>query len=329
MARITYGTWNIQKFSVRHLKSATYHTTSATSGFRKLSVKHLIARKIMRNDPDVIGILEVTLGTGGVATTLLRDAMNERSEKKGLDREYAANVSERNVSKNSKQAKKADSYAIILDKKVFDTKFHSGIVRESYRDRKPYWFELNELGSTNAIDFLLWHAPNPQNMLSDQQSELQALEGTINERSNANPGRPFVISGDFNLDSRASAFDIITNLGFHSIFEGVKTMVLSSESAVPNIEELYRQQDEDKRQIRVKDVAKSLLGNSYDNIFIRNVTYVKNKRLNMPILLSSLGRMKSSDHVQINEELIGSLCYSVTKARNLSDHCPVFVTFSV
>lgn len=330
MATVRFASWNVQNFSENHVNSLTINTVSNGHGiFRQLSVKERLARQLMSQNPDVVGIMEVTLGNGEAASRLLKEAMNDQSDQGNLGKDFKVFTSLRNISATAKYARRADKYSIILNGNVVNTSFHTVFSEVSqFSDRLPIWFGLTLLKSGKEIDFVLWHAPNPMRMMQHRVTEIESLKGFIEDIKEEHGIRPIVVAGDFNLDSASSNFDKITNMHLESVFAGVPSMIRTSEEVYKILVELLHEQL-NGTTIHVSDIADAFLGNAYDNMFIGVATIIESYRLNLPFNLSTYRDRNLTDPFIISEDSAALVTYAATSARIISDHCPIFVTLKV
>ena len=332
MAQFGIGSWNIRNFSAEHANNPILQVEQFTPGvFTQLSVRHLLARQALAGNPDMLGIMEVTLGNGKIASEILRDAMNEYAVHLGPHMDFKVFVSDRNVATKSKKkvVGRAERYSLIINGKVFSTQFrHEFADGYGFSSRMPLRVEMELLSTNQVIDIVLWHAPNPEQMKLQAGSELEALEDFINDIRRDVGNRPMVVAGDFNVDSASMHFDVITDLDLSSEFEGVATMVRSADELYKQLSKLLEEQLAGT-SITVEDVANAMLGNAYDNMFVGDVHGSTAYRLNLPLRMSTLRDANPSDPLVNLLLLKDNLIAAAAEARALSDHCPIFVTLTI
>jgi len=325
MRPFTYGMWNIEKFSVNHANKPSADPFG-TSGFTMLSVKHMLARIIVGQQVEVMGILEVTLGDGDQAMTLLTQAMNTAASGED-DVDYTMYVSDRNVATSHNEASKADRYGFIYNQYAFSGDSPPSFDKQKgYLNRKPMWFKLTSYEDGESFDFLLWHAPNPNEMGSNGDQQLKIVAKGIVRWRNKNGQLPFILSADFNLNGTSNAFNRLTKIHLAPVFQGVGSMIQTGEMT---LQALYALVNANAGVHTVQIISEALLGNSYDNMFYSGFQLLESERLNVPLYFSQLHGYNPNSQLTLNEDIVDNLVASSSKARALSNHCPIFIHVTV
>jgi len=303
-----YGSWNIQNLSENHIGKMAWVD---------VRVQWAIADIMLDNEVALMGAMEVTLTTGGEhACNQIKNSINARVKEKGLSAsKYAVKVSERNVDESDTESRKADKYAVFFDTTKFSISHLKVIHGFSFRDRQPLYYKATTTGG-RVIESHLWHAPNPSNMKKSSKKELESLNLAIA----ANTGPYHIMSGDFNMATTSPGFDQFKTLGFNSVLPGSPTM-LSVENTFQTQANLLLSLGHKPAESVMKDL---MMGKSYDNILVKGMTISKSVPLNIGWLYFSRKYKYELTPTTDRDDLIIKMSGSLTKARILSDHCPVF-----
>ena len=304
MAEIAdYMSWNIENLSSR--KSAKDLITG-------VSVPAWIATLILTMETNVVGIMEVTLGTGAAAARILADTLNITSGSSG---KWTCAVSERDVDACDPLAARADKYALLWDTAavtVADAEIPD--LKTAFLDRKPLsWKMANAAGGT-VVHCLLWHAPQPKNHLggdtigtiADAAAEIAGITGSKNQ----------LVSGDFNYATGSAAvYEPLTKLGFVGVFDGEKTTLSRLATFIKN-------EQEKKALVFDGEVDDAFLSSAYDNIFLRTVTGTFTAKGVIPFILFQ--EIQSDPSLALKPSL--QIQYAIQAAKIVSDHMPLVLT---
>ncbi|WP_210638698.1 hypothetical protein [Pseudomonas sp. Tri1] len=304
-----YMSWNIESLSSRKC---------AKDVFRNVNVAAWIAVLIDEMQANVIGVMEVTLGTGEQAVQVLVQAINDRKKLVGSGSKWKYEVSQRNIEVAHTFARRADKYALLWDDANVNVSNMAvaASTKVIFADRNPlFWnMQAKTAGKPKELNCLLWHAPQPKYHKKDATIQLLA---DLTEEIEINTGNTtFLISGDFNYDTaNAATYAPLTSLKFSGIFDGEKTTLTSLKSFVNDI--VNRE-----KMIQRGDVDDAFLASAYDNIFIRGIT--SNWELKVCVPNVVLQEIMDSFTFMIVTRM--QLQLAMKNAKIISDHMPIVMT---
>src|SRR5579871_2129810 len=184
-----YISWNIQAFSERHAERDLIMGVEARAW---------IAQMVLDMQANLLGVMEVTCGSGAAACELLRDSLNTAS-RSSCWTSWVSNV--------SSPGDRADKYALLYVSTPFtyngnpftavqiaNQKIDSGLVIK-WQDRAPLFWQTTAGGKT--VNCLLWHAPQPKYHL--KRTTIGQIAQLAWREEQATKISAWVISGDFNF----------------------------------------------------------------------------------------------------------------------------------
>lgn len=303
-----YMAWNIENLSAKHANAQI---------FRSMDVKYWIANLVNDMEANMLGIMEVTLGTGEEALSLIVDEL--KSLTSDLAWEYES--SGRNVDKGHKNARRADQYGVIWhsDQLNIQNNQIADNFGVKFDDRVPLlWQAQSTKDTTFWANFLLWHAPQPKNTLKKKTIKLMAdLVNKINQNASLKSNY-FICSGDFNVDTgSATAFSPLTSIGFNGIFDGELTTLKSIKSFLNNPSNtMYF--------IQKKDYDLAFLASAFDNVFLKNLTEQDSLKVLVPYNILK----EINGNVQFQIVTRFQVQAAMTNAKIISDHMPLVLTIA-
>lgn len=310
MAEIAdYMSWNIESLSDKK---------AIKEVFRNVTVASWIAVLVDEMQATVIGIMEVTLGSGEKAVELLKDEINARKKAISGNSDWTCKTSDRNVDTSHAFARRADKYAVIWNKanvtvndiQVADSK------TVTFADRKPLYWTMQDIsdGKPKLANCLLWHAPQPKYHRKDVT--IKAIADLAAEITTSTKNDNFLISGDFNYNTaNAFTYTPLTSAGFTGIFNGEKTTLTTVKTFINDIANR-------EKMILKGDVDTAFLANAYDNVFIRGIQ--SNWELKVCVPNVVLQEIRNNVQFQIVTRM--QLQLAMKNAKIISDHMPLVLT---
>lgn len=323
-APFRYMSWNIQNLSERH---------SAKQVWVNLSVKIWIANIILDMKADIVGTMEVTLGSGESACKLITKSLQQLSDLKrsAKRRKPPAQKWICEVSLKSTNSSKADKYCIFFNQEAIELADNPSICpipgNTKYTNRLPiHWVIGDESDSSTLVDCLLWHAPAPKDMKKKEKETIQHIANVYkNIINNAVVKRgKALISGDFNhKTSDTEAYKPLTNppLNFKGLFDGELTTLKTLRTATLDYIRNNKTQFLDPSLYNSSNV---LAVSGYDNIFIRQITAIFQTKICIPYVILEQQNGKIIPSSISNKAIQNAL----KQARIISDHLPLLVTIS-
>ncbi|NKB46083.1 MAG: hypothetical protein GKS03_17620 [Alphaproteobacteria bacterium] len=309
-----YMSWNIQNFSSKH---------AVKNVFRNLEVVPWIATLIRKMDANVVGIMEVTLGTGAQAVQLLAQELQSQANIAGASETWKSDTSDRNVATTRSVARRADKYALVWDSSkvsLLNQKLSDQIQNISpitFADRLPLSWVMSDINNTYRVDCLLWHAPQPA--YHNKAATIQLIADLAVEIAKQSGNKRGLISGDFNYNTNSvSAYAPLTNLGYVGLFNGDPTTLTTLKNFINNL-------IANEKLVLAGDVDEAFLANAYDNIFLLGASGSDDFKVNIPYEVLQDARNKIT--VQMVTRL--NLQNAMKNALQISDHMPLVVTVSV
>ena len=306
-----YLSWNIQQFSVKH---------GARQLLMNVSVSAWIAGLVLDLQANVVGVMEVTVGTGEAAVTELVNSVNVTIDGGGKTKYFAMVVS------GASATKKADKYAVIYCTKQFTMTMGGGSYTFNpvavsnakieagsgikWEDRAPFYW-LTGSGAS-AVNTLIWHAPAPNNHL--KAVTIQHMADLAAQIAKSTGSKRFCISGDFNFDTASTTvYAPLVKLGFTGAFDGELTTLTTLKSFIANNKEKF---------VNAKQYDAAFLASAYDNIFTSVVNFTNHVRPIVPAMILE----EIMTNIKFQMVTRSKAAEALAQARQISDHLPLVAT---
>ena len=331
MASFVYASWNMKNLSQNSLVRQ-YHDFG--SGLLQENVV-AYTNMFKNHNIDLLGILEVTLGTGQEAVKILEAALQanlhtgigslttQNRTFKTRKGEYAAIIHRNTVNSDGFQIDPTQTTEELLQQTTS--------LGTTFLNRVPVLFKMKlAKPAGKELQLITWHAPQPKHV--DPNNALKALSQSIMDlvgTGKLDSTLPVMMSGDFNFDTGPSnvlswnTFFFLSstgNLAWDNYLRAFKTTIAGNPTTL-----VAKDPATYANKPRVVVDFDDLLANAYDTVMI-NETALKLHTASLPAVVNHIKEAVADNKVPFvykDPSKPDSTQLLIKNANKISDHCAI------